>query len=261
MTEFIVANRRQKLQRWWRARYARRNKAARLLTRFCRSKLQFASNKQIRVARIEFQRTKAAINRVADLYRLIKVRKVAASMALNTTQLYEQTQEILRKEEGVRILKAVTAIQRLWRTKREQKFALGRKIAKNYKTEQGLFSRLSKYRGYANDECKLLHSETMFEREQANIEGYWHAQMISYLGQLDGKAQKVEQRILRDYQPGDWTFNSSTREWTSNTGVLKFSLTKDESGTQSVLKDKLTQFYVKSQMPAEHAIRSQLQTF
>jgi len=49
-----------------------------------------ASSRQMRMARLEFQRKKAAIYRIADLYQNLKVKKVTASMHLQAQPLYDK---------------------------------------------------------------------------------------------------------------------------------------------------------------------------
>ncbi len=119
------------------------------------------------------------------------------------------------------MVNAVVCLQRRWRVKREKKFALGRGIAKKHQMQQQVFSRLEKYRGYTSWEAELVHRSTMFEREKGMLEEFFEGQINAYMKELDQMAQQIEMKTEREFNAADWSFNSTGREWTSRTGILK----------------------------------------
>jgi hypothetical protein len=67
-------------------------------------------------------------------------------------------------------------------------------------------------------------------------------------------------RTQRDFQQSDWSYHSHAREWTSTSGILKFTLDKNDQPTHSVLKDKVVQFYISSQSPTINFVNQHLQS-
>lgn len=109
-----------------------------------------------------------------------------------------------------------------------------------------------------NTESEMVFQTSMFQREHDNLEAFFDTQINNYMRELDNMAAQIQQKTSREFNPADWTFNPNNREWTSKTGILKIQLEKGELGTQTVLKDKITAFFVRSSMPNEKAILSQI---
>lgn len=82
--QFIQENRACKIQRAYRKRFARRVRALIKLQRHCKKAILRAGNLEMRNARFNLQRMRWAMNRITEFYHHIKVKKVAASMALNS---------------------------------------------------------------------------------------------------------------------------------------------------------------------------------
>jgi hypothetical protein len=66
----------------------------------------------LKKSNLQVQRRRSAINRIAELYHSLKVKKVALSMALNGKQLYDELQQLLHSERALLIIKAVVFIQK-----------------------------------------------------------------------------------------------------------------------------------------------------
>ena len=90
MQDFVISHRVCRIQRWAKARYAVKRKAAAKLVSFVRSKLACALQNELRRHRLRLMRERTAINRIADLHKNLKAKKVAASMALQSQPLYEK---------------------------------------------------------------------------------------------------------------------------------------------------------------------------
>lgn len=76
--EFIISNRLFKIQRFYRLRYAQRVKAARLITFKAKIYLVSRGTRDMERARLYFSRAQFAINRIAELYHSLKIKKVQA---------------------------------------------------------------------------------------------------------------------------------------------------------------------------------------
>ena len=79
-------------------------------------------------ARMYYHKVQFSINRIAELYYYIKVKKVAASMVLNNQELYDKLQATMCSANAINVIRAVVAIQRRWRVKFQSRFNAYRKI-------------------------------------------------------------------------------------------------------------------------------------
>lgn len=87
----------------------------------------------------------------------------------------------------------------------------------------------SKYRGLQNVESQCLQMESMFGREQRNLEGYFWKQMVGYAKDLETRAAKIEQRLNADFVLADWNFDNATREWQNASKSITIKLEKSEA--------------------------------
>jgi len=46
--------------------------------------------------------------------------------------------------------------------------------------------------------------------------------MSNYFAFLGDSANKIEQKVVREFRPADWKYDTITREWISTVGILKF---------------------------------------
>jgi hypothetical protein len=65
-----------------------------------------------------------------------------------------------------------------------------------------------------------LQKETAFQKEHNNLEQFFQYQMSTYFAFLGETANKIEQKIVREFRPADWKFDTMTREWSSTVSIL-----------------------------------------
>ena len=82
MHEFVLNSRARRIQNFLREYLEERNLAARIIQKKWRLHARNRDAKQLKQLKLEHLRRKVAINRIYDLHRLIKVRKVTASAML-----------------------------------------------------------------------------------------------------------------------------------------------------------------------------------
>ncbi len=57
-------------------------------------------------------------------------------------------------------------------------------------------------------ESGLQYSETMFYRENRNLEIYFWKQQVNYTKDLETRAAKIEQRLNLDFVQADWNYDA-----------------------------------------------------
>jgi len=123
---------------------------------------------------------------------------------------------------------------------------MGKAILAKDHTKQRVWNSVmgSKYRRTQCLESRHLYSETMFLRENKNLEGYFWKQMVGYAKDLETRGAKIEQRLNSDFVLADWTFDNSAREWQNSIKSMTIKLEKHEPSNVTVLRDRLVAFYV-----------------
>lgn len=137
-------------------------------------------------------RKKVAINRIYDLHRLIKVRKVTASSFL----IHHQLCQLVAQSQALHpdYLELVVRIQRKWRSILSKQFLIGKVLVAKKTNQERIWNNVMRQK-YHKTQClesNLLYSETMFMRENTNLEGYFKKQSKNYLKDLETRAAKIE---------------------------------------------------------------------
>ena len=154
------------------------------------------SIRELRLAQQSRVRKRVAINRIYDLHRNIKVKKVNASALLLHGALVENLTHMTGKNPELE--SHVICIQRFWRCCLTKKFQYGRRLLARKCTKDRLCETImkSKYHGLQAIESDHLNSELMFMRENRHLEGYFWKQQINYAKDLETRGAKIEQRVF-----------------------------------------------------------------
>ena len=85
--------------------------------------------------------------------------------------------------------------------------------------------------------------------------------MVNYAKDLETKAAKIEQRVNTEFSISEWTFNTNIREWSNSRTNITIKLDRTDSQQVNTLKEKIVQFYIRTQMPVESTINASLDDF
>ena len=162
-------------------------------------------------------------------------------------------QSVAQSQEthGEAYLKKIVCIQRMWRGVLSHRYLVGKALVAKKATRQKIWDNVMcrKYHKLQCVESNHLYSETMFTRENRNLEGYFWKQMVNYAKDLETRGAKIEQRLNSDFVLADWNFDQGAREWQNASKSMTIKLEKNETSQVTVLRDKLVQFYISNQLP------------
>lgn len=151
--------------------------------------------RELRLAQQNRVRRRVAINRIYDLHRNIKVKKVSASSMLMHSALVQNLNAM--RENNSELESRVIQIQRFWRCYITKKYQYGRRLLARKNAKDRLYESVmkNKYQGLQAVESDHFNSEVMFMRENRHLEGYFWKQMINYAKDLETRGAKIEQRV------------------------------------------------------------------
>lgn len=161
---FVVLHRIRKIQAFYREHYGLKVFAANLIRKRWRAYSRSKESKLKGKAAIEYMRKKLAINRIAEFFKLIKVKKVTAQSQLCIDQISSHVSEM--QKEGSFIQK-VTKIQKWWRNARRRFSLTGIQIIHQHRRQVKLWNRVvfQRYQGMQNAESEMLSFFTHHFRE------------------------------------------------------------------------------------------------
>ena len=255
---WIANNNARKIQEVYSERLFIKRRAANSIQQRWKKFKKLRASREMTIAQLQRVRKRVAINRIYDMHRTIKVRKVNASTLLMQNVLVHNLAQLKQNVENLD--EQVTKIQRFWRCYLTKKYQYGRKLLARKNQKDRLYEQVvgSKYHGLQAVESAHLTSELHFQREHKNLEFYFWKQKVNYAKDLENRGRNIEQRVQQEFIQADWTLNTLTKEWTNVSKNITIKLERQDTQLITTLKEKLVHYYVSNQLPSEEAIHKQL---
>lgn len=114
LKEFVASSRARRIQAFYKERFAEKCLAVQVIQKRWRRHRKCHEKMLLHLAKLQHQRRRSAINRIYELHRLIKVRKVTASAMLVNQQLWDQAAKS-QEAHGDYYIEQIIKIQKRWR--------------------------------------------------------------------------------------------------------------------------------------------------